>query len=85
MFSPTIDTRNVGYSGSNERQLDNRHNIGQMPATQEPQRATGRAGNQKIGLRAAKDRRADRGLPWVLHVTRVSLNRGAHGVLGDGP
>jgi hypothetical protein len=85
MFSPTSDTRNVGYCAPNERQSRCAHDMGGPAATQEPQCAAGLVSNQRRSGKAAKDRTGGGGFQCLLHVTRASLNRGAGGVLGDKP
>jgi hypothetical protein len=84
MFRPTIDTRNVGYFAPNQRQSGHTDDIDQKPATQEPQHAAGLASNQKCRFVQPNTNEQFEVFGGVLHVTRVSLNRGAFGVLGTG-
>jgi hypothetical protein len=85
MFSPTSDTRNVGYSASDSTRNQELATRSTAPSHTRAAMSSKSSKQSNAVVRAAKDWRAGRGRLRVLHVTRASLNRGVHGVLTRGP
>ena len=85
MFSPTSDTRNVGYSASDSARNQELANSPTAPSHTRAAVSSKSSKQSNAVVWAAKDWRAGRGRLRGLHVTRASLNRGVYGVLSRGP